>query len=93
MLHLISAEAQPTRCADSVKLAFSNYTPNLHREIGDSQSTIRFSILTATKGSTQKRLIPDPDGYPVKDSSHDLGICAGQVEPVEVDSLAAFADA
>ena len=56
-------------------------------------STIRFSILTATKGSTQKRLIPGPDGRPIKDPNHDLGIYAGQVEPVEVGSLTAFAEA
>ena len=57
------------------------------------QSTIKFSILTSTKGSTQKRLIPGPDGRPVKDPNHDLGIYAGQVAPGEVDSLAAFAEA
>ena len=93
MVHKISASAQPPRCAGSLNLLSPDYTPNLHRGYGDSQSTIRFSILTATKGSTQKRLIPGPDGQPIKDPNHDLGIYAGQVEPVEVDSLAAFAEA
>ena len=56
-------------------------------------STFTFSILTATKGSTQKRLIPDPNGRPAKDPNHELGIYAGRVAPVEVDSLTAFAQA
>ena len=58
-----------------------------------SHPSIKFSILTATKGSTQKRLIPGPDGRPVKDLNHDLGIYAGHVEPCAVDSLTAFAAA
>jgi hypothetical protein len=52
---------------------------------------IQFSVVTATEGSTQKRIIPDKDGKPVKDAEHDLGIYRGQVQTVTVDGPAGFA--
>jgi putative hemolysin len=47
--------------------------------------------LTATQGSTQKRIIAGPDGRPVKDPNHKLGISKGSIRDVVVEGLAAFA--
>ena len=53
---------------------------------------IHFSVLTAIKGNTQKRIIPDSQGKPVKDAAHKLGITDGRVEHVAVDGPEGFAE-
>src|SRR5262245_35939888 len=50
------------------------------------------SVLTATRGHTSKRLVPDVAGKPIRDPAHRLGIIAGHVEHVQVTGLTGFAD-
>lgn len=49
------------------------------------------SLLTATKGSASKRLVPDVHHRPIRDPEHRLGISAGRVEHVQVAGLTGLA--
>lgn len=50
------------------------------------------SLLTATRGNTSKRLIPDVSGRPIKDPAHNLSISAGRIEHVQVLGLTGLCD-
>ncbi|MBE9160677.1 DUF3987 domain-containing protein [Nodosilinea sp. LEGE 06152] len=65
-----------------------------HSKASDAhrQDGIRFSVFTASKGSAQKRLIPGPDGKPIKDPEHKLCITEAYSKARTVNSPQEFAD-
>ena len=52
-----------------------------------STAPFSLSVLTATQGHASKRLVPDVNGYPIKDPGHHLGISAGRMQHVSLNGL------
>jgi hypothetical protein len=59
-----------------------------------SQALFSLSVVTVTpgKGHASKRIILGPDGLPIKDPNHCLGISAGRIQHVRVPSLVGLQD-
>lgn len=54
-------------------------------------TSINLHLITATRGSVQKRIVADANGRPVKDGNHSLGISEGVGEDITVEGLQGLA--